>query len=478
MEEWAWRESVRLKRPLAEQNALEARWLDTRGGADSVLDFVTRASPRFHRPDHLRAIAALFPRTEYERVRALISAPPRHSKTETLSHGIVWVLRRNPAMTIGYVSFEATTAEEKSRNMRDIAQRAGIELRKDSHSVSTWRTPQGGGVIAVGIDGPLTGRGVNLLVVDDPYRGRDAAESIVKRAHVNDWLSGTAMSRVEPGGSVIISHARWHVADIIGELSEIEPRRWEYINLPAINPDGSVLWERRWPLDELMLRKQDVTEKQGEQDWESLYMGRPRIRGEEMFNEPTRYEKPDLYGSRILIACDPATGVGDNSAIVIMAGKRGDDNEIHVDILHVRAARMDIPDLVDELVSLQRKWQCPIFIEAVGGFKGVSQMLTRIGPELRVTDVPAIRSKYVRAQPVAGAWSAGRVRVPAPNAATFGEWVGPFVSECRRFSGAKTDRDDRVDALAHGYNELVTTLRQRPREQVASRIAASLPFGA
>ena len=460
--ELAWREAKARRASQEEIDALELRWLETLQGVDSVLDFVPRTTSRWQRPDHLRSIAALFTRAESERVRALVSAPPRHSKTETIAHGIVWWLCRHPDKTAAYISYASDVSEEKSRIMRDIAGRAGLVLRKDSRKLSEWRTPAGGGLLAVGIDGPLTAKGVDLLVVDDPYKGRAAAESLVERAHVNDWLTGTAMTRLEPMASAIIAHARWHVADIIGVLSLLPNSNWEYINLPAINEDGSVLWPWRWPMEELLVRKNEIIEIGGEHDWDALYMGRPRIRGEQLFpGEPARYEKPDVVGAQILIACDPATGSGDNSAIVVLAGKLGDDNKPSIDVLDVRASRMEIPALVQELRGMQYQWQCPVAIEAVGGFKGVGQMLRSIGPDLRVTDVPALKSKYIRAQPVAAAWAEGRVRVPAPGAATFGPWVNPFITECTRFTGKDSDTDDRVDALAHGWNELVRKLRTR-----------------
>lgn len=431
-------------------------------GGDAVLDFIPRVTPRWMRPTHLRPIAELFPRTERERVRALVSAPPRHSKTETLAHGIIWWLCRHPEKTVAYISYAADVAEAKSLIMRDIALRAGITLRKDSRKLSEWRTPAGGGLIAVGIDGPLTSKGVDLLVVDDPYKGRAQAESLVERAHVNEWLTGTAMTRLEPMSSAIIAHARWHIADIIGALVEAESQNWEYINLPAINDADEPLWPERWPMSELIAKRRDVIALGGEHDWASLYCGAPRPKGDQVFGEPVRYEKPDIIGSRIIIACDPATTVGgDNSAIVVLAGKLLDDGEISADVLEVRAMKVEMPALVRELQAVQQRWQAPVVIEAQGGFKGVPQTLRSISGDLRVSEVTALKSKYVRAQPVAAAWADGRVRMPAPGAATFGPWVNPFVTECTRFTGSGDAADDRVDALAHGWNELVRMLKQR-----------------
>jgi hypothetical protein len=161
--------------------------------------------------------------------------------------------------------------------LRDYAKRAGITLRDDSAALHEWRTPDGGGLLATGVGGPLTGHGVKLLVIDDPFKNREEADSALVRQKVYDWFTSTAMTRVEPGGSVIVVHTRWHRDDLIGRLARDEEVHWQVVNLPAIDAsrdgDGS-LWPERWPADALEVRRHEV----GEYDWQSLYQGNPIAR--------------------------------------------------------------------------------------------------------------------------------------------------------------------------------------------------------
>lgn len=240
----------------------------------SLFDFVPRVTPAFAPPRHLAPLVDLLDAVEREPVRACVSVPPRHSKTETVLHGIARLLARHPDWTVAYVSYAADIARSKSRQLRDYAQRAGVTLRSDSAALHEWRTPQGGGLLATGIGGPLTGHGVRLLVVDDPYKNRQDADSPTVRASTLAWFTSTAMTRVEPGGSALIVHTRWHRDDLIGSLERDEEVDWEVVNLPAIDSERRALWPARWGLDALEQRRREV----GEHDWQSLFQGHPTAR--------------------------------------------------------------------------------------------------------------------------------------------------------------------------------------------------------
>lgn len=233
-------------------------------------------SPLFAPPHHLHKIVDLFRRIEASKkpVRAVVSVPPRHGKTETVLHAIAWWLRKHPERTAAYVSYAADIARSKSRQARDYAGRAGVSLRDDSAALHEWRTPDGGGLLATGVGGPLTGHGVSLLVVDDPLKNRSDADSPTVREKVHQWFTSTAMTRVEPGGSVLVVHTRWHKDDLIGRLLDDEEVTWEEHTLPAIDSEGRALWPERWPIEALEVRRAEV----GEHDWQSLYQQHPVAR--------------------------------------------------------------------------------------------------------------------------------------------------------------------------------------------------------
>ena len=175
----------------------------------SLYDFVPRVTPSFSAPRHLAPLVDLLDRVEQEPVRACVSVPPRHSKTETVLHGVARILARHPDWAVAYVSYAADIARSKSRQLRDYAARAGVVLREDSSALHEWRTPQGGGLLATGIGGPLTGHGVRLLVVDDPFKNRQEADSTVIQERVYEWYMDDVTPRIQKHGSVIVIHTRW-----------------------------------------------------------------------------------------------------------------------------------------------------------------------------------------------------------------------------------------------------------------------------
>lgn len=272
--------------------AARLRKLQARGSTNTdllalpLLDFVPAVTPRFLRPSHLADLTgAVEKAAQGVPQRWLVSIPPRHSKTETVLHAIAWWLRRRPYDSIGYVSYAADIARSKSREARNYAREAGVQLADDSAALHEWRTPQGGGCLATGVGGPLTGHGVNLLIVDDPFKNRQEADSPTIRENVHQWFTSTAMTRVEPGGSVIVVHTRWHEDDLIGRLSK--DGGWQVLNLPALSVEGKpsdtgeALWPERWPREALLARKAEVLPW----DWDSLYQGAPKPKQGLIFDE-------------------------------------------------------------------------------------------------------------------------------------------------------------------------------------------------
>lgn len=463
---------------LTPQELATWRMLETLAGGKSLLGVIPRITPSFQIPHHLRPLADAFARAKAGPVRVCVSVPPRHSKTETILHAGAWWLMDRPHDTIGYVSYAADIAQSKSRRMRDMAGRVGVTLRDDAKAVNEWRTKQGGGVLATGVGGPLTGHGVNLLIVDDPLKNREEAESITIREKLYDWFTSTAMTRVQPGGSVIVCHTRWHDDDLIGRLTANDDRGvWEYINLPAFSgPEENPvpLWPGMWTLEEMQKRRREV----GEYDWASLFQGQPRPRGGRRFQDPARYTHPGLSDPatgtwRILIGVDPAATAKTNadfSCAVVLAvqGKPG-TVDFRADVLEVWRGQVEIPELVRRLEALSIKWGAPLAVEAVAGFKAVPQMLRVMNKNLRVYDVHPLGDKFTRALGVSAAWNDGRVRVPVDKA-----WVPDFLAETEKFTGVGDKHDDQVDALANAYNCLAQFY---PLAGLGKVVKSGLPFG-
>jgi hypothetical protein len=178
---------------------------------------------------------------------------------------------RHPWDTVAYLTQGHELSTTKSREALEIASRLELPLRENPKRPSHWMTRAGGGVLARGVGGPLTGMGVNLMFLDDPYKNRKEADSPVTREQIWEWFTTVALTRVEPGGSCIVVHARWNEDDIIGRLTRESGDIWEHINLPALSDDDQPLWPTRWPIKALRAKEREV----GPFDWASMYQGHP-----------------------------------------------------------------------------------------------------------------------------------------------------------------------------------------------------------
>lgn len=491
-------------------------------GGESLRDYILRVSPHHPPPRHISPLLELWDRTRYERVFACVSLPPQHIKTITGLHGLTWRMARDPALVHGFATFGDGYAASKSRMARGMALRGGVQLSKDMANLHEWRTVEGGGLLAHGYRGEWTGQSITGVgLVDDPFKDRADAESAKIRENVWDWFGDVFWTRMNPGSSVIVQHTRWHDDDLIGRLlaGKFAGYSFEEIRLPAIAEDGDLLgrapgealWPEQYDEDELGRREASL----GPYGWASLYQQRPRPRGADVFVEPARFQlaswRPD--GHRILITADPAATEStraDYSAYHVLAAK-GHHDQMTVDVLHSWRGQVSVPAFARRLVEASRRfWNAPVVVEAVGGFKAVPQMLRELEPGLRlriahmgmpdqgdvaparVSNAPA--DKFLRAQPAAAAWNSGRIRIPvdaecewdgrkfavppgghrrlragvAPNIT----WADEMLAEARKFTGVGDAQDDQIDALAHGWNELMGA-RQSKRGQQRN----SNPFG-
>lgn len=423
----------------AKANSLQNRPPCTSG----LCAFIPETTPRFAPPVHLAELIALLEAAEREPVRALVSVPVRHGKTELLLHAIAWWLRRRPHITVGYTSYASKTALSKSRAARDYAQRAGVVVRSDAAALGEWRTPAGGGVIATGVGGPLTGYGVDVLLVDDPHKNRTEAESTVYRDRVHGWYTSTAVTRVEPGGSVFVVHARWHPDDLIGRLAQDGEVPWRVLNLPALRDDGTSLWPGRWSAAALERRRVEV----GDYDWASLYQGQPRPRGGAVFGDVVLYDEPPPV-MRVVVGVDFAYSArtsSDHSSAVVLGEDAG-----RYYVLEVLRAQLPAPAFASKLRALLDRYPGARVVSYVAGpERGVADLLSGAPHYLPIEAWPARADKFVRAQPVAAAWNRGALAVPRAST-----WSDAFVRELAAFTGLGDVHDDQVDALAAAYDGL------------------------
>lgn len=447
-------------------------------GREGLAEFITRLWPDEPPPPHLMPLIRLIERARTERVRACISIPARHGKTITLGRALAWWLSNWPADTCAYTTYSDRKAWSKSVKFRDMALKAGVAPARPNTG-QEWRTAAGGGLLAAGAGGSLTGEGVHgLMIVDDPFSNPAQAESPVIRERVWDWFNGVPMTRLE-GASVIVVHTRWNEDDLIGKLAALGG--WEVINLPALAETGDVLgrgpgealWQSRFPKRHL----ERLRIQMGDYLFEAMYQGNPRPRGSRVFGDAHYYDPHtvDFTGARASIGADPATGKKtglDFSAAVAMAIKMDKEGLPWVYILDVFHRAITIPAFARALVSFQRRnYGAPINLETVGAFAGVSQIMRESEPNILLNELEGADlegNKFLRSQRFAAAWNAGRVLIPScigpgqegynPSERRAPAWVPEYLAELKKFTGIGDAKDDQVDASAHAFNPIVRTI--------------------
>ncbi|MFZ5896451.1 MAG: hypothetical protein ACOY0T_35685 [Myxococcota bacterium] len=433
-----------------------------------------------------------------EQVFALVEAPPRHTKTTTCFHGFNRHLRSHPKHLVGYGSYNEDFAFQQSRLCRAMAARAGLWVSREqrtkdrfgiAQSVSHWQTHEGGGAKFLGRGGSAIGLGFNVFLVDDPLKNREEAESEVTCEVTWQWILGSILNRLEPGGSFLCMHQRWNDNDPIGRFKariesgyadmpeelrgKLPEIPWEIISLPAILADGSPLIPQRY--DELALAR--IRVEVGEYNWWSQYMQEPRPVGERLFPEaypvwqPARdasgnelglvvrgewFPVPNLTDKVLVLAVDPATTDSDSSdwtAVVLLAfwwewDQQTKRLELGCDVLRVWRERLKSPDVVMFVSGIARSLPgTPLVYEMAGGGREQAQFMERDHPDLPIHKVTTSSNKRLRASPVAGAAKRMRVRLPVSA-----PWLLEFRKELTKFTGSGRGKDDQVDALAHGWN--------------------------
>lgn len=403
-----------------------------------LVRFVPKVSPKYMAPTHLAPLLRRFElAAEGIPQRVCCSAPPRHAKTESVLHVPAFVLRRHPEKTISYSTYGDRLSRKGSRKARAIVRRLGIET---TGTINEWRTEDGGGVLAGGVGGPLTGYGIDIAIIDDPVKNRVEAESATYRARLSDWKNDVLTTRIEPGGSIFAFMTRWHPDDLIGELVS---EGYEYINLPALDADEQPLWPERWSREAMMLRREEV----GDYTWSSLYQGQPRPRGAAVFNDVHTYESlPVVY--RVAGGVDSAYSqkkTSDFSAYVKML--RAGDRYYVVDAARVREPMPQFKARLWVVHSAHpsMRWRWYVATSELGA----ADLLADGENAAPVRGEVAKADKFIRALQYAAAWNAGKVLLPR-----IAPWLNDFVAEHAGFTGVNDKRDDLVDAAVAAFDEL------------------------
>jgi predicted phage terminase large subunit-like protein len=380
--------------------------------------------------------------------RLMIFMPPRHGKSELASRRFpAWYMGRNPDKQIIAASYNSDLASDFGREVRNIirtnefSRLFNVKLAEDSRAAGRWNTDAGGAYVAAGVGTAVTGRGAHILLIDDPVKDREEAESELRRETIWNWYTSTAYTRLMPGGAVILIQTRWHEDDLGGRLLEAENNggdKWVKVNLPAIK-DGQALWPERYNVDALKRIKAAI----GPRDFEALYQQNPTPDDGTFFlrNWFKRHDDAPAKG-HIYITSDYAVTEdgGDWTAHLVW-----NYHEDTLTLIDGWTGQTSADVWIEELLRLfkQHRPLC-YFGEAGVIVKAVKPMLTRRMNELRVfarTEwIPSISDKPTRARAFQARAAMGKVSLPKTD---LGEKV---LNQLLSFPAGK--HDDLVDTCA------------------------------
>jgi hypothetical protein len=245
---------------------------------ESLLEYVKYTKPDFEAAKHhYQIIEALEAVERGELTRLMLFAPPRHGKSELSTRRFPsWFLGRNPKKQVISVSYNDETSTDFGRDVRNIVASQeyqnvfNIALRTDSKAANRWHTNEGGIYISAGVGGAITSKGAHLLLIDDPIKNREDADSEAMREKVWKEYTATMRTRLMPKGAIVITLTRWHEDDLAGRLLAKQPGMWHVIKMPALDKNNNPLWPQWYPIKDLMEIKE-----LNHRDWNALYMQEP-----------------------------------------------------------------------------------------------------------------------------------------------------------------------------------------------------------
>ena len=412
---------------------------------ESLLSYCQLANEGYEIPHHLAVIAGALEDVEAGKInRLIITLPPRHGKSMLTSQYFpAWFMGKNPSKYIITATYGQELASDFGRKVRDHVQNPlfrsifPVELKKDSQAAHRFETKAGGEYYAVGVGGPITGRGAHVLLVDDPIKNRQEADSEIVREGINEWYGSTAYTRLMPGGAVIIIMTRWHENDLVGYvLRNHGHENWKVINLPAINQKGKALWPERYPLDVL----ENIKATLPAYDWHCLFQQNPIPKEGNLFkaNWLTAGLSEDGYGAKFL-GIDTAISLKESADETAMSvcgvGFEKPSRFYELETIH---GHYDFESQISLVKALHEKHKFAVIgVEGDRGGKILCEVLTKLG--LPVVVLPAITDKYMRATTITHLYSQGRAHVNTPE----------LRDQMLRFRGVDGDHDDLVDAHVH-----------------------------
>ena len=442
---------------------------------ENFLDYVKNIWPDFIGGEHHKIIAGKLEALRDGTIKRLIvNMPPRHTKSEFASYLFPsWMMGHNPKLKIIQTTHTAELAYRFGRKVRNLMNEQefkdvfpGVELRADSQAAGRWETNHGGEYFAAGVGGSITGRGADLLIIDDPHSEQDAMS---KTAMENawEWYTSGPRQRLQPGGAIVVVMTRWSETDLTERLIEAQSKdvhadQWEIIDFPALKEDGQPIWSEYWKKEQLDAVKASLPVSKWNAQWQQQPTSEETsILKREWWQIWDKDSMPQVeYIIQSYDTAFSARTTADFSAITTWGVFTNEaTNKQNIILLDAQKGRWDFPDLKRIALEENKYWQPEqIVIEA----KATGLPLTH---ELQAMGIPVINftpsrgnDKLVRVNSISPLFESGMVWAPDYK------WAEEVIEECAAFPYGRYD--DYVDsttqalmryrqfgALVHDYDE-------------------------
>jgi predicted phage terminase large subunit-like protein len=420
---------------------------------NDFMSFVKHVWPEFIEGTHHKMIAEKFDKlAKGEIKRLIVNMPPRHTKSEFSSFLLpAWMIGRKPNLKIiqsTHTTELAVRFGRKAKTLMDSPEYKEVfdtRLREDSQAAGKWETQQGGEYYAAGVGSAITGRGADLLIIDDPHSEQDALNPLsMERAY--EWYTSGPRQRLQPGGAIVLVMTRWNTKDLTGRLiqqsSQAKADQWEVVEFPAIMPTGNPVWPEFWKLEELEGVKASLTV----QKWNAQWMQNPTseegaLIKREWWRNWTK-EIPPLH--HIIQSYDTAfmkKETADYSAITTWGVfYPSEDQGPQLILLDALKGRYEFPELRRIALEQYGYWNPEtVIVESKASGLPLTYELRKMGiPVLNFTPSKG-NDKHTRVNSVAPLFESGCIWAPTEQA-----FAQEVIEECAAFPYG--DHDDLVDS--------------------------------
>jgi predicted phage terminase large subunit-like protein len=429
------------------------------------LDFVRMVWPIFIAGRHHAKMAAAFERVANgECKRLIINMPPRHTKSEFASWLLpAWFLGRFPSKKVIQASHTAELAVGFGRKVRNLVDSElyseifpNVSLQSDSKAAGRWNTNSHGDYFAIGVGGAVTGKGADLLIIDDPHSEQEAALAETSPDiydKVYEWYTSGPRQRLQPNGSIIVVMTRWSQRDLTGQVLKSSAQRggddWEVIEFPALmgEDENIPLWPEFWSVDELFALKQELPVHK----WNAQYQQSPTSREGAIVKKEWWRLWEDEYPPKcdfIIQTWDTAfekNNRADYSACTTWGVFHNDaDNDgkggPNVILLDAFRDRMEFPELKKVAQEHYNEWNPHSFIvEKKASGAPLIYELRAMGIPVQEFTPSKGNDKITRLNSVSDLFASGKIWMPQMR------WAEEVADEVASFPAG--EHDDYVDSL-------------------------------